>query len=71
MSTFALAVAALIALAVAMVLLLPRLWYRSGRAETNADWLILRQRSSKVIRNLSSRMRHSVCWRREMCRRMR
>ena len=44
MSTFALAVAALIALAVAMVLLLPRLWHRSGRAETNADWLILRQR---------------------------
>ena len=44
MPTFALAVAALIALAVAMVLLLPRLWHRSGRAETNADWLILRQR---------------------------
>ena len=44
MPTFALAVAALIALAVAMVSLLPRLWHRSGRAETNADWLILRQR---------------------------
>ena len=44
MPTFALAVAALIALAVAMVLLLPRLWHRSGRAETNADWLILRQK---------------------------
>ena len=44
MSTFALAVAALIALAVAMVSLLPRFWHRSGRAETNADWLMLRQR---------------------------
>lgn len=44
MLTFSLAVAALIALAVAMVSLLPRFWHRSGRAETNADWLMLRQR---------------------------
>ena len=44
MPTFLLAVVALIALAVAMVSLLPRLWHRSGRVETNADWLMLRQR---------------------------
>ena len=44
MPTFLLAVVALIALAVAMVSLLPRLWHRSGRVETNADWLMLRQK---------------------------
>ena len=32
------------ALAVAMVSFLPRLWHRSGRVETNADWLMLRQK---------------------------
>ena len=44
MPTFSLAVVALIVLAVAMVSLLPRLWHRSGRVETNADWLMLRQK---------------------------
>lgn len=44
MPTFLLSVVALIALAVAMVSLLPRLWHRSGRVETNADWLMLRQK---------------------------
>ena len=44
MPTFLLSVVALIALAVAMVSLLPRLWHRSGRVDTNADWLRLRQK---------------------------
>ena len=44
MPTFLLSVVALIALAVAMVSFLPRLWHRSGRVETNADWLMLRQK---------------------------
>ena len=44
MQTFLLGVASLVALAVAMVSLLPRVWHRSSLTETNADWLKLRQR---------------------------
>ena len=44
MSTFMIGVASLVVLAVAMVSILPRVWQRRGRAETNADWLKLRQR---------------------------
>ena len=42
--TFFFGIAALVGLAVVMISVLPRVWQRRGRAETNADWLRLRQR---------------------------
>ena len=44
MPTFFFGVASLVGLAVVMISVLPRVWQRRGRAETNADWLRLRQR---------------------------
>ena len=44
MQTFFFGVASLVGLAVVMISVLPRVWQRRGRTETNADWLRLRQR---------------------------
>ena len=44
MQTFFFGVASLVGLAVVMISVLPRIWQRRGRTETNADWLRLRQR---------------------------